>query len=66
MTYNQLYSLQAGSIVCKVGGQKTYVYSGVNAGGMYFFTEIPADEEAEPEDLTIMREELLNGYIKIA
>lgn len=65
MNYNQLYSLSTGSIISTKDGKHQYVYNGVNVDSMYFFSEIPVDDEAEPEDRTITRAELLDGYIKV-
>ncbi len=65
MDYNQIYSLSIGSIISTKDGKRQYVYDGVKVGDMYFFSEIPIDEETEPEDRTITRAELLDGYIKV-
>ena len=65
MDYNQIYSLSTGSIISTKDGKHQYVYVGVKTDDMYFFSEIPQDEESEPEDRTITRAELLSGYIKL-
>lgn len=65
MNYNQIYSLSIGSVISTKNGKHQYTYDGVKVGDMYFFTEIPLDEETEPEGKTITRAELLSGYIKV-